>query len=96
MIGIYLIMAGLTLRERTRRSNVLPLTLGPHGSNFSDVIGALQLMTKLDEGLSANIKGESVQLFAFTLMFIGDMPQQQENAGFRHTASEAWLSLLLH
>lgn len=83
LMGIYLIMAGLTLRERTRRSNVLPLTLGPHGSNFCDVIGAMQLMTKLDEGLTADIKGKSVQLFAFTLMFIGDMPQQQENAGFR-------------
>jgi hypothetical protein len=75
---------------------VLPLTLGLHGSNFSDVIGALQLMIKLDEGMTVDIKGEAVELFAFTLMFIGDMPQQQESPGFRSQRAKSWISLLLH
>ena len=49
LMGMYLIMASFTFRERARRANVLPLTLGPHGSNFADVIAALQHMGDLDE-----------------------------------------------
>ncbi|OXV05983.1 hypothetical protein Egran_06249, partial [Elaphomyces granulatus] len=36
-MGIYLMVAALTFRERNRRANVLPLTLGPHGNNFEDI-----------------------------------------------------------
>ena len=49
LMGMYLIMANLSFRERARRANVLPLTLGPHGSNFADVVGALQHLGDLDE-----------------------------------------------
>jgi hypothetical protein len=37
VIGVYTIFAGLSFQERARRANVIPLTLGPDGSNFADV-----------------------------------------------------------
>ena len=37
LIAIYIKLAGLTHRECQRRTSVMPLTLGPHGSNFADV-----------------------------------------------------------
>jgi hypothetical protein len=83
LMGMYLIMASLSFQDRTRRANVLPLTLGPHGSNFSDVVDALQLMAELDGGVEMMINGERVQVMVFTHYYIGDMPQQQENAGFK-------------
>ena len=83
LMGMYLIFAALSFRERARRANVLPLTLGPHGSNFGDVVNALGSLASLEEGLILNINGEDTLVCAFTLCFIGDMPQQQENAGFK-------------
>ena len=37
-MGWYLIPAGLSFEERHRRANVFRLTIGPHGSNFDDVV----------------------------------------------------------
>ncbi|KAI9749068.1 MAG: hypothetical protein M4579_007019 [Chaenotheca gracillima] len=82
LIGLYLIFAGLNSRERFRRANVFPVTLGPHGSNFRNVVKALQQFTVLDEGVDVELNGSTVHLTAYTLAFIGDMPQQQENSGF--------------
>ena len=83
IMGIYLIMASLTFRERNRRSNVLQLTLGPHGNNFEDMIEALQCLYPLDSGVYTEIKGQKCFVCIFTLCYLGDMPQQQENAGFK-------------
>lgn len=82
LMGVYMIIAAFTFRERARRSNVLPLTLGPHGSNFSDVVNALQALYHLDGGQVLNINGKDTLVCVYTLAFIGDMPQQQENSGF--------------
>lgn len=38
IMGFYMIIGALTFQERTRRANVLPITLGPHGQNFEDVV----------------------------------------------------------
>jgi hypothetical protein len=83
LIGIYLIMACLTFRERHRRANVLPLTLGPHGNNFPDIVDALQSLYPLDHGVYMEINGQKCFVCVFILCFLGDMPQQQENAGFK-------------
>ncbi len=72
LMGMYLIFAAFAYRERTRRANVLPLTLGPHGSNFSDVIEAMQSLAVLEKGLMVQINGKDVFL---TALYIGDMPQ---------------------
>lgn len=83
LMGIYAILAGMTVRERTRRANVFPITLGPHGSNFEDVIEALQSLRELDEGVMMHIQGNDVFVCAFILAFLGDMPQQNDNSGFK-------------
>ena len=83
LMGMYLIPASLPFSERQRRANVFPLTLGPHGSNFSDVIGALKSLITLDRGAIVDIHGEEVLLCAFTHAYIGDMPQQQVNSGMK-------------
>jgi len=82
LMGMYFIFAGLSFHERARRSNVIPLTLGPPGSNFSDV-DALKALKPLDRGIEVEVEGEKVLLCAFTLAYIGDMPQQQKNAGMK-------------
>ena len=61
----------------------MPVTLGPHGSNFEDVVETLQGFIPLDQGLEVEIKGVKTKMCVFTLCFIGDMPQQQANAGFK-------------
>lgn len=82
LMGVYLIIAAFTFRERSRRSNVLPLTLGPHGSNFSDVVNALQALYHLDAGQVLKINNKDTLVCVYTLAYLGDMPQQQENSGF--------------
>lgn len=83
LMGMYLLLSNLATTERIRQPNVLPVTLGPHGSCLSDVIKALRHMTALDAGVEMSINGQSVFVCAFIHCFIGDMPQQQENSGFK-------------
>lgn len=83
LMGMYFNLAALSFHEQTRRANVLPFTLGPHGSNFSDVIEAVQpLLSSLDKGQILEVNGEEAFICAFTLCYVGDMPQQQGNSGF--------------
>jgi hypothetical protein len=80
--GWYIIIAALKFEDRSRRANVHPITLGPHGSNFADVAKALQpFMVALEGGINLDIRGEEVLMCAFSLAYIGDMPQQNKNAG---------------
>jgi hypothetical protein len=84
IMGWYIIIAALTFEDRARRGNVHPLTLGPHGSNFGDVVRALRpYLVLLEGGVEVDILGEKIFLCAFTLSHIGDMPQQQTNAGMK-------------
>jgi hypothetical protein len=48
IMGFYLIMAAFSVIDRNRRANVIPLTLGPHGSNFDDVVKCLEELRNLD------------------------------------------------
>ena len=84
LLGIYFIFAGLTVKERKRRSNVFPLTFGPHGSKLKDICSALKSsIAALDRGSSITINGEKQVVCAFIMAWIGDMPQQQDNSGFK-------------
>lgn len=85
LMGFYFIFAGLSFHERARRANVLPFTLGPHGSNFSDVLMAIRCLAALERGIEVQLPGipGTVILVAYTLAFIGDMPQQQKNSGMK-------------
>lgn len=81
IMGVYMLIVALPKNEHTRQANVYPLTLGPYGSNFEDVIKALAPMRFLDEGMMVNIKGTDVLVCAPLLALIGDMVQQNQNAG---------------
>lgn len=84
LIGIYLIPGRLSAEERSKWQNVFPLTLGPHGSNFTDVIGSLIGLRNLDQGVDMEgDDGNKVRFIAAPLAILGDMPQQQQNAGFK-------------
>ena len=84
LMGMYFIFAALSFQECARRANVVPITLGPHGSNFADVVDALKSLRPLDAGVEVELRpGESVLLCAFTMAYIGDMPQQQKNSGMK-------------
>jgi hypothetical protein len=83
LIGIYIIPACLDAIERAKRNNVYPITLGPHGSNLADVISTLKRLSQLDYGIETEIHGKKTKLVAYAHMFLGDMPQQQDNAGFK-------------
>lgn len=75
LIGIYFIIAILSARERNRRANVLPLTLSPYRSNFTNIVEAIKLLTILDRSVKVYIpRIGTVLLIAFTFAFLRDMP----------------------
>ena len=86
--AFYLIPANLPYKERRILANVFTVTLGPHGAHLKDVIGAFgKAIRALDRGQTLDINGEQTTVCAFIMAFLGDMPQQADNAGFsRHNA----------
>ncbi|KAF7532596.1 hypothetical protein G7054_g7828 [Neopestalotiopsis clavispora] len=83
LMGIYITPAGLSSTERNRPGNIFPLALGPHASEFSDVLKALKTLKYLDGGQVMDVNDKSVIVCAFPLCFTGDMPQENENSGFK-------------
>lgn len=82
LMGYYAINGAFSIQDRAKRTNVIPLTLGPHGSNISAVIDAIgPALRELDSGVQMIIKGKLTTVCAMTFFFIGDMPQQAENSG---------------
>lgn len=74
LVGIYFIFAGLPFQERIRRANVIPFTLAPHGSNFADVIAAVQDgLAALDRGIEVDTTVGKVLLNVFSLAFIREI-----------------------
>lgn len=75
LLGIYFIFAGLSVKERKRRSNVFPLTFGPHGSELRDICEALKPgIAALDRGLNIRINGQNQVVCAYIMAWLGDMP----------------------
>ncbi len=84
LLGIYFILAGLSVTERKRRANVFILTLGPHASELKHICEVLKPgLEQLDRGIEVMINGEEKVLCAFIMAWLGDMPQQQDNSGFK-------------
>jgi hypothetical protein len=88
LTGVYLIPSNLPLKERSRLVNIFPITLGPHGSNLDDVLACLEpAMKALEKGLPMMLNvgngcNKELRVCSLALGFIGDTPQQNENAGF--------------
>ncbi|KAG6035510.1 hypothetical protein E4U41_006043 [Claviceps citrina] len=79
--GIYLMPQYLTRDIRNRRSSVLPLTLGPFGSDLADVFEGLYHIRELDTGIEMMVQGEKQFVCSFVAAITGDMPSQQKLAG---------------
>lgn len=74
LIGIYMFAAGLSAKERARRHNILPLTLGPHGTMFKDVVESLDGLHKLDRGIEVDwYDGQKMLVFGFVLGFLSKL-----------------------
>ena len=96
LMGIYMPFTSLNSTERNRRANVFPLTLGPHGSNLNNVMDTLHGIRDLDRGMTMTIDGEEKTVCAYIMAYLGDMPQQNENAGFKkHIADRGCRTCLI-
>ena len=86
--AFYLIPACLDYQERRKLANVFTLSLGPHGAKIEEVVEAFSKPIRiLDSGVDLEINGNMEAVWSFAMSFLGDMPQQADNAGFmRHTA----------
>ena len=72
---MYFIFVGMSFYKRTQRANVLPFTLGPYGSNFTDVVNAIRgSLSSLDRSIKIETSFGKVTLLTFLLAFIGNMP----------------------
>lgn len=81
--AFYLIPAALPYKERRKIANIFTLTLGPHGAEIKDVVEAIRRpIQKLDACMDMDFNGSTERVCAFNMAFLGDMPQQAENAGF--------------
>lgn len=80
LIGMYLINTALKYRERYRRSNIIPLTLGLYRSNIADVVAAIGLaLYDLDASEIIDLflpdsTSEQVMVIGFILAFLSNMP----------------------
>ncbi|OTA53841.1 hypothetical protein K449DRAFT_389592 [Hypoxylon sp. EC38] len=81
LVGFYATPAGFNRIDRRKRANTFPLFISPHGTVFDDVVDSLRTFIPLDKGIEVTIRGQRVILCAFTLAYIGDMPQQNHNSG---------------
>ncbi|KAL9041955.1 MAG: hypothetical protein Q9180_000933 [Flavoplaca navasiana] len=74
---------------RGKIANVFTSTLGPHGADKYDVVEATRRpIQNLDACLPMEMNGTQEGVCAFVLAFLGDMPEQAENAGLlQHQAN---------
>jgi hypothetical protein len=79
--GVYLTLAGMDQRQRSRRVNNFILTLGPHASDIGDVMNGIKDLKTLDKGTEMIINGERQWVCPFIHIYTGDMQQQNANAG---------------
>ncbi|KAI1828553.1 hypothetical protein F4861DRAFT_534975 [Xylaria intraflava] len=81
LMGVYLTPEFLPPQLRSRRANIFPLTLGPHGADLTDVLAGLFHMKDLDAGTELDLWGRKVFVCSFVNCITGDMPSQQKLAG---------------
>lgn len=84
LIGIYLFITALTNKERSRRANIIPLTLGLYGYNLSEVIDVVgTVVSTLDIGIEIELVDRTKKIiYAQILAFLSNILQQQLNTGF--------------
>lgn len=83
IMGVYLTIISLPEKYRCRVANMFPLIPGPHDSDFEDVVKAMYSIRYLDEGIFAEVNGEQVRVYLYTICYTSDYPKMNENAGFQ-------------
>ncbi|KAI1747760.1 hypothetical protein F4782DRAFT_535125 [Xylaria castorea] len=94
LMGFYFTPAAMTETERARPGSISPLVLGPHASEFSDIVDALRTMAYLNRSIVQESNGQRVRTCVFSMCYIGDMPQQAENSGLKGPRAHRFLSSL--
>lgn len=84
MMGVYMCPANFNISMRSSIINQFPLCLGSMGMELPTIAETLaDAHQALAGGLEVQIHGERVLICSFELAKIGDMPQQNANAGVR-------------
>ncbi|RPA84560.1 hypothetical protein BJ508DRAFT_303666 [Ascobolus immersus RN42] len=84
MMAIYLCLACLPLHYRMSIKHQYALAIGPMGVKFATILAVLQdELEKLQNGIEVMYKGEKRLLIASNIALLGDMLQQNTNAGIR-------------
>lgn len=87
ILGVYALLAFLPDHIANRQSSVIPITLTPFASEDADTLSDIPGLAELDRGCHVTINGKPIFMCAFTMCFLGDMPQQAELSGcLRHNA----------
>ncbi|KAI1980049.1 hypothetical protein LOZ53_006691 [Ophidiomyces ophidiicola] len=89
LTGFYLISAELCAAEQRRQNNVYIIAFDSHVINFSDMINVLGLgFQALKEDFHVHvISEEMVQVVVLCLMFLENMPQQNDNAELKRSTA---------
>lgn len=75
LIGVYLFVARLTNKERSRRANIIPLTLSLYGYNLVEVIDTIgAIIAALDTRIEIELV-DSTRIIVYTLIlaFLGNI-----------------------
>lgn len=77
LIGYYLFNAALSNKDRNRRANIIPLTLGLHSCNLPAVVEAIgPILAVLDTRVEIELANSIRKMVcAFTFVFISDTLQ---------------------
>ena len=87
--GFYAQFAFMNELDRKRRINVFPITLAPFAAKWEDVIYSLIHLKELETGVEISLdNGIMTTVCAPCIAFIGDMPQQQANAGCKNQKAD--------
>ena len=65
VMGKYYCIGSLERAEAIKQDNIILGTLGPHGSNFGDVLKALEPMKALDQGMHMMLDGNNIPKLHF-------------------------------
>ena len=87
--GFYAQFAFLNELDRKKRINVFPVTLAPFAAKWDEVIDSLLHLKELEVGVEVTLDdGSTVTVCAPCLAYVGDMPQQQGNAGCKNQKAD--------
>ena len=87
--GFYAQFAFMNELDRKRRINVFPITLAPFAAKWEEVVYSLMHLKELEVGVEIRLdNGTLTTVCAPCIALIGDMPQQQANAGCKNQKAD--------